>query len=51
MNQYVRIENVENDKYGRILADVYMNDLHINQWLLSERYAVKYDGRTKVTPK
>lgn len=49
-NKYVRLENVETEKYGRILADVYIGDIHLNDLLLKERYAVKYDGGTKIKP-
>jgi endonuclease YncB( thermonuclease family) len=48
--KYVRLENVESEKYGRILADVYIGDIHLNELLIKERYAVKYDGGTKVKP-
>lgn len=50
LNKYVRLENVESEKYGRILADVYIGDVHVNEMLVKERYAVKYDGGTKQTP-
>jgi endonuclease YncB( thermonuclease family) len=50
MNKYVRLENIQNEKYGRILADVYVGDLHLNNELLKQRYAVKYDGKTKKKP-
>jgi endonuclease YncB( thermonuclease family) len=50
MNKYVRLENIESEKYGRILADVYIGDVHLNDLLLKERYAVKYDGGTKQKP-
>jgi endonuclease YncB( thermonuclease family) len=50
-NKYVRLENVESEKYGRLLADVYIGDIHLNKLLLKERYAVKYDGGTKKKPK
>jgi endonuclease YncB( thermonuclease family) len=49
-NKYVRLENIENEKYGRILADVYIGDIYLNELLLKERYAVKYDGGTKIKP-
>lgn len=49
-NKYVRLENVESEKYGRILADVYINDINLNELLLNERYAVKYDGGAKIKP-
>lgn len=50
LNKYVRLENVQSEKYGRLLADVYIGDLCLNELLLKERYAVKYDGGTKVKP-
>jgi endonuclease YncB( thermonuclease family) len=50
LNKYVRLENIVSEKYGRILADVYIGDVHLNGLLLKERYAVKYDGGTKVKP-
>jgi endonuclease YncB( thermonuclease family) len=50
LNKYVRLENVQNEKYGRILADVYIGDIHLNQLLLKERYAVVYSGGTKIKP-
>ncbi len=49
-NKYVRLENIESEKYGRILADVYIGDIHLNNLLLKDRYAVKYDGGTKIKP-
>ena len=50
LNKYIRLEHVESEKYGRILADVYIGNLHLNEILLKERYAVKYDGGTKIKP-
>jgi endonuclease YncB( thermonuclease family) len=50
LNKFVRLENVSNEKYGRILADVYIGDIHLNSLLLKERYAVKYDGGIKKKP-
>lgn len=49
-NKYVKLENIQSEKYGRILADVYIDDIHLNELLLKERYAVKYDGGTKIKP-
>ena len=51
LNKYVSLKNIESEKYGRILADVYIGDIHLNEWMIKERYAVKYDGGTKKTPK
>ena len=49
-NKFVRLENIQSEKYGRILADVYVGDIHLNDLLIKERYAVKYDGGTKKKP-
>lgn len=46
----VYLKNVDNEKYGRILADVYLDDENINDWLVSNEYAVRYDGGTKHRP-
>lgn len=46
----VHLKNISTEKYGRILADVYLDDLHINQWMLQEKLAVEYDGGTKIRP-
>jgi len=50
LNKYIQLKNIQSEKYGRILADVYVDQLHINDWLIQERYAVKYDGGTKISP-
>ena len=50
LNKFVRLENIQSEKYGRILADVYIGDTHLNEVLIKERYAVKYDGGTKKKP-
>jgi len=50
LHKYIKLENIKNEKYGRILADVYIDDLHLNELLIKERYAVKYDGGTKIKP-
>ena len=50
LNKYITLANVQTEKYGRILADVYIGELHVNEWLVSERYAVKYDGGAKKVP-
>jgi endonuclease YncB( thermonuclease family) len=50
MGKIVTLKNVSTEKYGRILADVYLGDLCINEWMLTNNYAVKYDGGTKERP-
>lgn len=43
----VRIEIIDYDKYGRILGEVYLGTEKISEWLLKNRYCVKYGGGTK----
>ena len=50
MNKEVELKNTKTEKYGRLLADVYCENFYINEWLVNERFAVKYDGGTKKTP-
>ena len=50
LDKHVVLKNLENEKYGRILADVYLDDLHINEWLIQQRHAVEYNGGTKMVP-
>ena len=47
LDKRVVLRNVQTEKYGRLLADVYIGDLHINQHMLDTGMAVKYDGGTK----
>ena len=47
LHRVVLLKNIQTDKYGRILADVYLEDLNINKWLIDKKYAVKYDGGKK----
>jgi endonuclease YncB( thermonuclease family) len=50
MGKIVELRNVANEKYGRILADVYLGEHHINGWLVDENFAVYYDGGKKHRP-
>lgn len=47
LNKVVSLKNLKNEKYGRVLADVYLGDLHVNKWLLDNKYAVQYSGGKK----
>lgn len=51
LNKNVVLKNVTTEKYGRILADVYFGDIHINKLMIAERFAVEYNGGTKEPPK
>jgi micrococcal nuclease len=46
----VTLKNVDTEKYGRMLADVYLDDENINEWLIDNEYAVRYGGGTKHRP-
>ena len=50
LHKTVLIKNIENEKYGRILADVYLGEICVNDWMIEKGYAVKYDGGTKQIP-
>ena len=47
LNKNVTLINVKNEKYGRILADVFLDSLHLNKWMIEQQFAVEYDGKTK----
>jgi len=47
LNKIVHLKNLETEKYGRILADVYLEEECMNEWLIQEGYAKKYDGGHK----
>ena len=49
LNKVVIIKCFEFDKYGRLLISIYCDDdkLSVNQWLIDNDYAFKYDGGTK----
>lgn len=50
LNKDITLKNISNEKYGRLLADVYIDDVHVNHLMISERLAVSYDGGTKRAP-
>ena len=50
LKKTVTLQNISVEKYGRVLADVYLGNIHINKYMLDNRFAVKYDGGTKKSP-
>lgn len=38
----IKIVSRQLDKYGRPLVDIYIGDMHLNQWLIDNKYAVFY---------
>ncbi len=47
LNKTVHLVDLGKDKYGRLLADVFLNNINIGQDLITKKYAVTY----KVTDK
>lgn len=52
MDKMVNIKIFGTDKYGRILGEItYINEegilININQWLINNQYALRYDGTKK----
>ena len=50
LNKEVILKNTKTEKYGRILANVYLDEICVNDWLLQHYYAVNYNGKTKHAP-
>lgn len=47
LGKTVDLKNIGSDKYGRVLADVYIGDIHLNKLLLDCGFARPYDGKEK----
>jgi endonuclease YncB( thermonuclease family) len=50
LHKFITLKNIQTEKYGRILADVYVDNLHLNKHMLDSHLAVAYDGGTKKSP-
>jgi micrococcal nuclease len=46
----ITLKNINTEKYGRVLADIYIENLHINNWMIESHYAIPYNGGTKIRP-
>jgi micrococcal nuclease len=51
MGKDIFLKNVQTEKYGRLLCEIYLDKENLNQWMIKQRYALAYDGGTKVIPK
>ena len=47
LNRVVKVNCGEFDKYGRLLVDIEVDDIHITNWLIENGYAHEYDGGKK----
>uniref|UniRef100_A0A6C0IFA0 TNase-like domain-containing protein n=1 Tax=viral metagenome TaxID=1070528 RepID=A0A6C0IFA0_9ZZZZ len=50
LHKDVVLKNIQTEKYGRVLADVYIDNINLNEYLITHKYAVKYDGGKKIKP-
>ena len=49
LNKIVDVQCYEFDKYGRVLADIYLSKLKtVTNELVNKKYAKKYEGKTKI---
>jgi len=51
LNKNILLKNISMDKYGRLLCDIFLDNICINDWMIENRYAVPYFGKTKKSPK
>ena len=49
LNKKVKIKTYKDDKYGRMLADIYLDDIYVNMNLIEKGYAVSYLGAKKTS--
>jgi len=49
LGKHIRLDNVQYEKYGRILADVYLGDTCVNDLMVKQKMAVLYNGKKKKT--
>ncbi len=47
LGKIIKVEFLSNDKYGRPLAKIYINNICLNDLMIEKGYAKKYDGGTK----
>ena len=45
--QIIELRRNGKEKYGRLLADIYYKEIHVNQWMVENGHAVCYDGGKK----
>ena len=50
LDEYIYITNVKIDKYGRYLCNIWLNNININEWLLTQNLVVQYSGGKKEGP-
>lgn len=48
LDKIITVKCRDYDKYGRILADVHIDDINVNEHMLQHGYARPYDGGKKI---
>ncbi len=43
LEKTITLKHIQNEKYGRILADVYVDGIHVNQHMIDKKLVVPYD--------
>jgi len=51
MDKVVELKNVEYEKYGRLLANVFVDGVNVNEWMIQQKHAVVYTGGKKTIPR
>ena len=47
LNKVVTVSCLDFDKYGRLLTELFIGEESVNNWLIENEYAKKYDGGKK----
>jgi endonuclease YncB( thermonuclease family) len=47
LDKDVKLLNISVEKYGRLSASVYIDNIHVNQWMVENKYAISCDGCRK----
>ena len=50
LGKRVELTNIDTEKYGRVLANVWCDGVNISEYLINNRLALGYDGGTKTRP-
>jgi micrococcal nuclease len=51
LHKHIILKNIQYDKYGRILACVFVDNKNYSELLIHSKLAVEYNGNTKCSPK
>jgi endonuclease YncB( thermonuclease family) len=52
LGKIIRLEIIQKpEKWGRILANVFLDDENIGEWMINNNLAIPYSGKTKVKAK